>query len=417
MRAVIEKYTTYELPNKHRLPNPAWGVKKLARVYNDYLAIPAGLTGRVYNILQALARKYPDIVAGVTLETREEPLVLVHEPAGREYQNEAIKALAAARGGVLSIPTGGGKTFTAIEFVRCTDFKKVTVIVHTTDLKRQWEEAIAQKGLSDVKFYVTTYQSALALSLCYLADVLIFDECHHVAAKTIYSLAMKGGARANNRRTIVGLSATPWREDNADLLLESSLGPIVYEIERRRLIDEGYLVDAKVVYQRPLFEKHFPFQDYKEAYNQHIVQNEHRNQLIVNTACECVKRDRKVLILVSRMEHGRRLCEMLEQEHEWPVFLHGKIVDRKIDFSTTKIIIGTQIFNEGVDFPELDTLIIAGGGKSSIRVVQQVGRVLRTKNGKTKAEIYDFVDTPRHLKQHYKVRRELMEAEFEVVEW
>jgi superfamily II DNA or RNA helicase len=61
-------------------------------------------------------------------------------------------------------------------------------------------------------------------------------------------------------------------------------------------------------------------------------------------------------------------------------------------------------------------LIIGGGGKSSIRVVQQVGRVLRTRTGKESAVVYDFVDTPKFLARHYKVRRKLLESDFEVVD-
>ncbi len=81
-----------------------------------------------------------------------------------------------------------------------------------------------------------------------------------------------------------------------------------------------------------------------------------------------------------------------------------------------RIIIATSIFDEGIDIPHLETLIIAGGGKSAIKTTQRIGRVLRKFPGKSKAMVHDFADDCRWLKDHYKERRTIYEDDFEVVD-
>jgi superfamily II DNA or RNA helicase len=70
----------------------------------------------------------------------------------------------------------------------------------------------------------------------------IFDEAHHVAAQTIYDLLY----RMPNVSTVVGLSASPWRDDGLDLLLEAALGPVRYAIRASDLIDQGWLVPPHI---------------------------------------------------------------------------------------------------------------------------------------------------------------------------
>ena len=55
-------------------------------------------------------------------------------------------------------------------------------------------------------------------------------------------------------------------------------------------------------------------------------------------------------------------------------------------------IIASTIFDEGVDIPEVGSLILAVGGKSTIKTLQRVGRALRPKKGENEVEIYDFID-------------------------
>ena len=74
--------------------------------------------------------------------------------------------------------------------------------------------------------------------------------------------------------------------------------------------------------------------------------------------------------------------------------------------------IGSTIADEGLDVPALDTLILAGGGRSSTRAFQRIGRVLRLYKGKTRATVFDFDDkTNRMLQNHSKARMKYYRTE------
>ena len=66
---------------------------------------------------------------------------------------------------------------------------------------------------------------------------------------------------------------------------------------------------------------------------------------------------------------------------------------------------------EGLDLPILDILILGGGGKSSTRAFQRIGRVLRLHKNKKRAIVFDFEDGTPMLNRHAKVRKKLYETE------
>jgi hypothetical protein len=72
------------------------------------------------------------------------------------------------------------------------------------------------------------------------------------------------------------------------------------------------------------------------------------------------------------------------------------------------------IADEGLDVPTLSALILAGGGKSSIKAKQRVGRVIRL--GSPYAYVFDFHDVGKHTKRHSESRIRILEQEpeFEV---
>ena len=74
-------------------------------------------------------------------------------------------------------------------------------------------------------------------------------------------------------------------------------------------------------------------------------------------------------------------------------------MDKKID-----LILASNIFDIGVNIREADGLIITGGGKSRLRSLQRVGRVIRSYPGKTRAAVVDFVDNAKYLKNHSEIR-------------
>lgn len=75
------------------------------------------------------------------------------------------------------------------------------------------------------------------------------------------------------------------------------------------------------------------------------------------------------------------------------------------------ILCHNSIFDEGIDCRPLDTLILAGSGKSATRALQRVGRTLRLHEGKNDAVIIDFEDHCPYLLKHSHKRRSLYMTE------
>jgi superfamily II DNA or RNA helicase len=403
LAAMLNKKLSYERPGKEFMPNPAWA---LVRLYSLKRGVfPWGLRDLVDKIFTAW-KDYSgdDFIWVYTYDSRAHLNISTLRP----YQNDAVRALLKNGGGILCMPTGSGKTITALEYLRIME-KPSLIVVPTLDIKKMWEKKIVDLGLSGI--YVINFQSPTAKELVASVDIVVFDECHHVCAKTLYNLAMC--ARTNT--IILGCSATTEREDGEDMRMFGALGKIVYQISRRELIDMKYLSDATVHYFTPTFDTGGDYVlTYPELYEKHIVKNESRNEIAIRYAEDQVAVGKKVLILISQIEHGQFIYDKLHIEKK--VFCHGTTDDRYKNLAEFDCIVASNIFNEGIDLPELDVVILAAGGKSSIQLTQRVGRVLRLKKNGTKAIIVDFQDKPKHLAKHYKKRRALLEEDFEVID-
>jgi superfamily II DNA or RNA helicase len=67
----------------------------------------------------------------------------------------------------------------------------------------------------------------------------------------------------------------------------------------------------------------------------------------------------------------------------------------------------STLLGEGVDIPSMTTIIMAGGLKTPVGVVQKVGRALRKSPGKEEAIIVDFRDKGPWLSQHFQERMDV----------
>lgn len=403
----LEKYLQYERQGKQFMPNPLWAIVKLYRIRTG--TFPWGLLntvikifdkycergGHEYTITKRLEGEAPKSISATTL---------------RDYQVEAVTALIKHNGGIVCLPTGAGKTITVVEYLKLMN-KRSLVIVPTIDIRKQWQNY----GVKDMT--VSTYQNPKLKDSMQYYDIIVFDECHRVAAKSLYTLAMKVKTEA----ILIGCSATVEREDKEDMRIHAALGDIVYYQSRIELIKRGFIANAEVTYLKPRFGD-VRYMRYPEIYSREVVNNDNRNMLVIDTALKEWRKGRKILILVSQIEHGEKLImECLAQIRGWEkipevVFMNGSSKDRDRDMGVYDIIIATAIYDEGYNLPSLDCIILAAGGKSSIKLTQRIGRVLRPKPDGRPAQIYDFIDSVKYLKGHYLKRRSILEQEFIVIE-
>jgi superfamily II DNA or RNA helicase len=149
----------------------------------------------------------------------------------RPYQAAAVRAAIVAPfgRGIIKVPTGGGKTRIACALARAVGGLWVYVVPNR-QLARQTQLEAPNN------MYCSSFNS---VSCDVLQDCtgLIVDECHRIAAKSWVRIPLRSAACWR-----VGLSGTPLlRQDSRNSLVIGILGPIIYEIKKKILEEEGFL--------------------------------------------------------------------------------------------------------------------------------------------------------------------------------
>lgn len=345
--------------------------------------------------------------------------------------------------GVIEVATGGGKTEIAVAIYQAT-MVPTLFIVHRKDIVEQTIKRFAKYGISAGKvasgvfrpnpngITVATMQTVASilrkhnltrLSKLTHVEQVFFDEAHLIAA----SIA-KGNLFVHISKLLPhaylrwGLTATPFMKDNySDRLLEGATGDSLYKIKNADLIRLGYLVPPIVkiidVPEVPVEKKAWP-----DCYDSGVVLNTARTKLIISAIKDVPK---PCFIMCNQVAHAEIIqrhaklaglnCEILtgkDSLKKRQTVLSG-MAQGKIDST-----ICTTIFDEGLDLPELRSLILAGGGKSRIKQLQKIGRGLRTAPGKDRIVVVDFNDTSTWiLKEHSRRRRKVWKEEGFEIQW
>jgi superfamily II DNA or RNA helicase len=336
----------------------------------------------------------------------------------RDYQVDAINCLQQQRNqsGIVSLPTGAGKTLIGLywAYLNKTPF---VVIVHRKELLYQWKDeiklnlgidaGIVGDGVEEwgdictVAMVQTLHQKVKNKKPLINYPLIIFDECHTIPADTAYKVAMSFLPKFR-----LGLSATPYREDNADIKIFGAIGLLSKTITPEYLVENGYLAKPIFIFQK-LPPKVIYSEDFNTVYVKGIVENEERNKSIADWATKLVKDGRSVYIHTDRIKHGLLLKKMIPNS----MFISGQSTNRQEIikmFATGELscLIST-LLKEGVNIPSMDALIYASGKKSAVATIQTIGRVLRPQVGKNDAIIIDFKDNGnRLLLSHYIQRKQ-----------
>lgn len=244
------------------------------------------------------------------------------------------------------------------------------------------------------------------------AKLHIIDECHMSACETIQQVFKQASPEH-----LYGLSGSPWRDDGADLLIESILGKYIVNIPASYLIERGYLAKALIRFR---VVPSYPYElekSYPSIYKKYVVENDVRNGLVLEAAKTLVGKGYQTLVLFNSLKHGRILYDLFEQHMSCAILdgsnskeerdqVKGDLQGHKID-----CVLASRIFDIGVDIPSLSGLVIACGGKSTVKALQRVGRVIRKYPGKKFAVIIDFADQATYLDNHSRVRHKIYTSE------
>lgn len=371
---------------------------------NDYY-FPVGLVDRVKGVLDAYGIEYE--IKKPTHHIVNLGLSWNEGYSLREYQLEVLMKAIEKEQGVISLPTGAGKTLVGLALIHALDTRTL-IVVHTRELFYQWRDRMEEvlnyspgmvgDGVEEWMSITVAMMQTVSKKDFEDYDTLIIDECHHAPCNSIYRVAMKSNARYR-----YGLSATPRREDGADMKIWASTGEIISNVTVIDLIEWGYLAKPQFIFLDP--PPVSGGRNWQQEYSKGIVQNEGRNQMIVAIVNKYLDKGLSVYVHVERINHG----EILSNRLDCP-FLSGRDskkrrdeVLRQFEDGDVKVLVST-LLGEGVDIPKISVIVMSHGQKTSVGTLQKVGRALRVNEEDEGAVIIDFADKGRYLGRHWENR-------------
>ena len=335
----------------------------------------------------------------------------------RPEQHEAAIACVDHQRGIVSSPTGSGKSMMIVELLYWLRVPTL-IVVPTLELKRQMTETIqAAFGRTSVGskalITVANVDSLDPRKPVLDKDCVIIDEFHHSAAKTYRVLNKKAWKNVYYR---FGFTATPFRADADErLLLESVLSQVIYRLDHKTAVDKGYVVPVEAYYI-DLPQTKVEGGTWPQVYAELVTHNEARTKAIAETLDTLYAAGKSTLCLVKEIAHGEAICDALRLNTEWEFAKgindnNGYLID-KFNEGGAQVLIGTTgILGEGVDTRPAEFIVIAGLGKSKNQFMQQVGRGSRRFPGKESCKVILFKDsshvwTRRHFAAQVKILRE-----------
>lgn len=369
-----------------------------------------------------------------------------------KHQVKAINAAFKHNNGIIRVGTGGGKTL--ITGVLCHRYIKegfkIIVIVPNKDLVVQTKEEIETFGFSVGTYYqngkdldndvvVSTWQSlANNRKIITMFDAVFVDECH--GSKTSTQLASILGNEGRDIPVRIGLTGS-LPKHHADLMsVLCHLGPVRAIVKSSELIERGWLAqlnlimyeykedfkdeweefkkaeservdEEKLTYTK--FKNNVLFPNF-EAEKKYLIHNDERLDILVAFIKEATERYGNSFVLVNTVAFGKKLAKALGED---AIFIASSIKDRKPiydAFQTNNGIIGVATYSlasTGLNIPRIFNFFTVDGGKSSIRVIQSIGRSLRRAKDKDTANVIDFYSDLKFSKRHAGARRKIYKEE------
>ncbi len=421
-----------EYLTKKRLGMSLYKVQKYFRLVDESaktVSLPRGFLSRLLKFLYENGIKYEiSFLTPILPDCKFKSHIKL-----KDQQEQIIIAAMVEKQGVIVAPPGSGKTMIGMELI-ARHQKPTLVLVHRKQLLDQWVERILQY-LNVPKAHIGRFSSAkkstgkeITVGLLQsfarvkpedmqdLRDTfgtIIIDECHHIPAKTFRNVIAY-----LNPEYLYGLTTTPKRQHNDEQLIYVYIGDIIANMAD--FVDVEKSVDHKkfdvVVRETSL---NIPFNrktDHFDLIAKVISCDTTRNELIIKDILEQIALKRKVLVLSERKEHLKILELYLKGQCETTIFTGDDSAAsrtsklKQIQDGHYQVLLATgQIFGEGMDFANIETLIFAFPFAFETKTTQYVGRLMHSASPKLLIDYHDkhmpFLD--RQFKQRKRVYNKL----------
>lgn len=334
-------------------------------------------------------------------------------------QIEALKNLKSLRNknqnkALLISATGTGKTFLSAFDVKEFNPKKLLFVVHRVNIanaamnsfKRIFKDSRSlglfsgSKKEAEADFIFSTVQTVskkenLEIFEKNHFDYMIIDESHRSGADTYKNLLSYF-----EPKFLLGMTATPERTDGYDIY-EHFDHNIAYEIRLQNALDIEILspfhyfgVTDLIVNGKEIEEK----ADFNLLTSDERVERIIEKAKLYNADSEIIRG----LVFCSKIEEAKELSRKFNNRGLKTIALTGEDSERIRELAIQKIesedpsekidyIFTVDIFNEGIDIPKVNQIIMLRPTQSAIIFVQQLGRGLRKAEGKEFLTVIDFI--------------------------
>lgn len=331
-------------------------------------------------------------------------------------QKDALEVLKANREegvkkGLVVMATGLGKTILSILDIINFKAKKILFVAHREEILKQsiesFKQFIPNKSYgfyqSSKKDFNSDYLFASIMTIGKKNelkkfkkdefDYIVVDEFHHAGAKSYRNLL-----EYFSPRFFLGLTATPNRSDNIDVLqfLDNNL------IYRKDLIDGINLGILSMFDYFGINDKHVDYTKITWRGNK-FDDLEIEENLITSKRAEYIfenwrsLKQTRTLAFCSSIRHSDFMSDFFSSKGIKCLSMHSKSeINRsdsieKLRKGEIEILFSVDLFNEGVDIPAVDTILMIRPTESKIIFLQQFGRGLRKAEGKEKVVVIDFI--------------------------
>ncbi len=350
---------------------------------------------------------------------QENRLITLNKINPNKMQVDAMKALSALRNegkkkSLLISATGTGKTYLSAFDVKRYDPKRFLFVVHRENIARAAMESFknifgknidagilsGNSHVKDKKYIFATIQTlskdeTLNSFDKKAFDYMVIDEVHRSGAPTYQKIL-----NHFDPDFLLGMTATPERTDDYDIfsLFDHN---IAYEIRLNKALEENMLAPfhyfgvSEITVEGRLLDE-------KTAFNK-LVSEERINHIIETADFYGYSGDRvKGLVFCSKTSESKTLSNEFNKRGFSTISLTGDSSEEERKSAMERLeqnnlsnsldyIFTVDIFNEGVDIPTINQIIMLRPTQSAIIFVQQLGRGLRKHIEKEYLTVIDFI--------------------------
>ena len=351
-------------------------------------------------------------------ESKEDKVINIFEPRGAQI--EALYSLDKSREegfdkGLVVAATGIGKTYLAA--FDSAKYQRILFVAHREEIIKQAAQSFKNvRNSDDIGFFyanqkdtsnsfifalVQTLGKDEYLNEKYFAkdyfDYIVVDEFHHAVSNNYNKII-----NYFTPKFLLGLTATPERLDSKDVFALCDYN-MVYEVRLKDAINKGWLVPFKYygIYDETVNYEDIDYKygKYDDKQLEEALMLNKRGELILNHYQKY--NSQRAMGFCSSRHHAEYMAKVFNENKVSAAAVYSgergeyseerDIALAKLTSGELKVIFSVDMFNEGLDVPQIDMVMFLRPTQSPTIFLQQLGRGLRKAKDKKCLNVLDFI--------------------------